>query len=174
MDFDKILELLAYCLPALITGGVAYYFFNSYLLNEDKRRNFLLKKENQNIALPLRLQAYERMTLFLERISFSKLLVRVKPSAGEKISDYQIKLIQHIEQEFEHNLAQQIYLTEAGWNAIVAAKNAQIQLIRSFTAEKGTETPAELREKLLGSTTIGESPVNAALGYVKNEVKSIF
>ncbi|MFD1316699.1 DUF7935 family protein [Namhaeicola litoreus] len=173
MDSDKILEIIAYCLPALITGGVALYFFKDFVKNENQRRIFLVKRENQKLALPLRLQAYERMALFLERISFSKLLVRVKPS-NASVSEYQNKLILHIEQEFEHNLTQQIYISDNGWNAIVSAKNAQIQIIRAMTADKSTENAEHLREKLLQKSTESESPTAIALSLVKNEVRSIF
>ena len=173
MDSDKILEIVAYCLPALITGGVALYFFKDFVRNENQRRIYLVKRKNQKLALPIRLQAYERMTLFLERISFSKLLVRVKPGDAS-VSEYQNKLILHIEQEFEHNLAQQIYLSDSAWNAIVSAKNAQIQIIRATTADKTTKTAAELREKLLQKSTASESPTALALTLVKNEVRSIF
>ena len=69
MNTDKIIELTFYTLPALITAGVAYVFLKKFIQNDDSRRRFLLMRENQKQALPLRLQAYERMALFLERIS---------------------------------------------------------------------------------------------------------
>ena len=72
MNTEKIIELAFYTLPALITGAVAYYFFQQFVVNEDNRRRFLLMKENQKDALPLRLQAYERLTLFMERINPTK------------------------------------------------------------------------------------------------------
>ena len=62
-------QILSYCIPAIIVGGIAYYFFSMHLKNEENRRRFLLLKENEKNALPLRLQAYERLTLLLERIS---------------------------------------------------------------------------------------------------------
>ncbi len=68
------LSLLAsIVLPSLITGGLAYYFFMIHLKNEDKRRSYLLLKENRKQSLPIRLQAFERVTLFLERINPSQL-----------------------------------------------------------------------------------------------------
>ncbi len=173
MEIEKILELLSYTLPAVITGLVALYFFKQHTKNEEQRRNFLLRKEKQNIALPLRLQAYERMALFLERISPTKLLVRVKPS-GDKISNYQNKLIQNIEQEFEHNLAQQIYVTDACWNTIVTSKNALIQIIRKSTAASDVENAEQLREKIIQNTMNEESPTTTALVFLKNEVKKQF
>ena len=88
MDASKLLEILAYTLPALITGTVAYYFFDLHTKNEEGRRRFLLNKEAQKDALPLRLQAFERMVLFLERINPTKLLIRLTPFSSDK-NDYE-------------------------------------------------------------------------------------
>jgi hypothetical protein len=79
MDISKMLELLSYTLPAIITGVVAYYFFNLHTKNEEGRRRYLLMKDGQKNSMPLRLQAYERMTLFLERISLANLVTRISP-----------------------------------------------------------------------------------------------
>ena len=129
MELSKLFEILLYAVPALITGMIAYYFFKEHTKNEDGRRRFLLHKDIQVNTLPIRLQAYERMALFLERISPSKLIIRVNPTSSDKNS-YESLLIANIDQEFEHNLSQQIYVSDECWNIIVAAKNATIQLIR--------------------------------------------
>lgn len=173
MDTSKIIEIISYTLPALITGGIALYFFKYHTINEENRRNFLLRKEKQNTSLPIRFQAYERMTLFLERISPAKLLVRVKPT-GNNVSHYQKKLVQNIEQEFEHNLAQQIYITDTTWNAIVTAKNTQIKIIRTIAAEEKTENAEQLREKIIQYSLENETPTNTAISVLKNEVRKNF
>jgi len=173
MDFERLIELLSYTIPALITGAVALYFFKFHTDNEEKRRNFLLLKEKQSKALPLQLQAYERMALFLERISPEKLLIRVKPN-GKNPLNYQNKLILSIDQEFEHNLAQQIYMSDSCWNAIVTAKNSTIQLIRKSHAVEGVDTAEKLREKIIQKTLEEDNPTKVALLFLKDEVKKIF
>lgn len=173
METNKWIELLSYTLPAIITGIVALYFFKYHIANEDKRRNLVLHKKKQNLTLPIRLQAYERLTLFLERIGPSKLLVRVKPTGTNSIN-YHNKLIQSIEQEFEHNLAQQIYITDSGWNAIVTAKNAVIQNIRTSAANTTIESAEQLRENIIQSSMDGESPTQLALSLLKSEIRKLF
>jgi len=173
METNKWIELLSYTLPAIITGLVALYFFKYHMNNEEKRRNFLLRKEKQNLTLPLQLQAYERLALFLERISPAKLLIRVKPTGNDPIK-YQHKLVQNIEQEFEHNLAQQIYVTEACWNAVITSKNSMIQLIRTTAANTNVDSNDLLREKIIQNTMNTDSPTTTALAFLKNEVKKIF
>ena len=123
METSKILEILAYTLPSIITGCVAYFLFNSYFNDQQNTRRWLLQKENQKDALPLRLQAFERLALFLERINPTNLLIRIKPISDNKF-DYENFVIAQIEQEFEHNLTQQIYISNACWTIIITAKNA--------------------------------------------------
>ena len=96
---NKILEILAYTIPSIITAGIAYFLFNSYFKDQQNTRSWLLQKEAQKYALPIRLQAFERMSLFLERINIIKLVVRVMPISEDK-NDYENYLIAQIEQEF--------------------------------------------------------------------------
>lgn len=170
MDYSKLIDIASYTLPSIITGGVAYYFFNSYLKNEDGRRRYLLHKDSQRHALPLRLQAYERMALFLERINPGKLLVRVAPLSTDK-NDYEALLIRHIEQEFEHNLTQQVYVSDECWNIIITAKNTIIQTIRKTTLQ--AENADKLREMILMDLAEKQSPTVLALSYIKNEITDI-
>ena len=169
MNTSKWIELLAYTLPALITGIIAYYFFNAHLKNEEGRRRYLLQKELQKEALPLRLQAYERMALFLERINPAKLLIRIAPFSDDK-NAYENFLIQQIEQEFEHNLTQQIYLSEDCWTVITTAKNSIIQNIRKATMSEKVDTSHKLREVILSNLLDKQSPSYIAVSYLKTEV----
>ena len=169
MEATKLLELLSYTLPALITGVVAYYFFDLHTKNEEGRRRFLLNKEAQEEALPIHLQAFERMTLFLERINLAKLLIRITPISEDK-NDYENYVIAQIEQEFEHNLTQQIYMSDECWTIIVTAKNATIQMIRRANLSDSVDNANKLREVILNDLMDKQSPSNAALAYIKNEV----
>ncbi len=172
MNTDKIIELAFYTLPALITGGVAYFLFNSYFKDQQNTRRWLVQRENQKQALPLRLQAYERLALLLERINLTKLLIRVAPISDDKI-DYQNFLIQHIEQEFDHNLTQQIYISDDCWLMLLTSKNAIIQNIRKTALRTDVTSANNLRETLLSNQLEAESSTTIALGYLKNEVTQI-
>ena len=173
METSKFIELLAFTIPAIVTGVVAYFFFKQHTKNEHSRRAYELMKEKQSIALPTRLQAYERMALFLERISPVKLLVRIKPTGKDKVA-YQQKLIKAIENEFEHNMAQQIYVTETCWNTLVTAKSATMNMIRTATANTSVPDAGALQEHILTTLMDQPAPSNAALSYIKEEVQKIF
>lgn len=173
MDSERLIDMLLFAIPSLITGLIAYYFFKEHTKNEDGRRRFLLKKDLQVSALPNRLQAYERLALFLERISPNKLLIRISPSHLSK-EDYESLLIQTIEQELEHNLTQQIYVSEKCWNIVLAAKNATIQLIRKGSLSEKTTSADKLREAILTEMMEKRAPSDAALSLIKEEIATIF
>lgn len=172
MELD-ILGLLLYCIPALVTGAIAFLFFREHVENESRRRDFLIQKDLQKDALPMRLQAYERISLFLERIKPSRLLVRVNPTSSNK-EDYESLLIANIEQEFDHNLAQQIYITDQCWSITSTAKNATIQMIRKATMSEKVDSADKLREALLTEMMDRRAPSDAALSFIKEEVSNIW
>jgi len=172
MDSNKIIELLFYILPALITGSVAYYFFHTFVQNEEKKRHFSLLRQNQKGSLPLKLQAYERMALFMERIDPAKLLIRITPVSTDK-SDYANFVIAQIEQEFEHNLTQQIYMSDDCWTIILTAKNSTIQMLRKAALNPDVGDADKLRELVLSSFLDKNTPSSAALAFIKNEVKDL-
>lgn len=173
MNAERIIDLFLFAIPALIVGLIAYYFFKEHTKNEDGRRRFLLKKDLQVSSVPLRLQAYERLALFLERISPNKLIIRVSPITSKK-EDYERLLIQSIEQEMEHNLSQQIYVSEKCWSIILAAKNATIQLIRKASLLEKTDTADKLREVILTEMMERRAPSDAALSFIKEEVSDLW
>lgn len=173
MNTDRIIELIFFTLPAMITGGVAYYFFNMYTKNEEGRRRYLIHREAQKNALPLRLQAYERLTLFLERVNPSKLLIRIAPQSSNK-HDYEDYLVSQIEVEFEHNLSQQIYISQESWDIVTTAKNATIQMIRKAANSSHVDSAQKLREIILQELFDKQSPSSVAIAHLKNEVSGLW
>ncbi|UJH92280.1 hypothetical protein LZ575_06965 [Antarcticibacterium sp. 1MA-6-2] len=172
MADNQLLQLFFYLLPAVVVGVVSFYFFQMHTSNEEKRRRFVLRQENQKSALPVKLQAFERMTLFIERISLGKLLLRVKP-ASNSLEEYETLLTHTIDMEFEHNLAQQIYISSECWNVIKTAKNATIGMIRKAVKREDVDTADKLREVLLTNLMDQAAPTDAALEYIKKEVRDI-
>lgn len=173
MQIDKVLEILSYTIPSVVTGGVAYYFFVKHINHEENRRRFYLHKENQKFSLPQRLQAYERMVLFLERMNPNKLMIRELPKSDDK-NTYLNQLVNAIEQEFEHNLSQQIYITDACWNVIVTAKNTTLQLLRNNAASTENSTSKDLQEAVLKEGIQEAHPSTPALTFIKKEVAELF
>ncbi len=170
---EQIIEILSYTIPSIVTGLVAYYFFSYQFRKEQNRENFKLLREDKKQLLNMRLQAYERMTLFMERINPSKLLVRVTPTDDNK-ELYVQKLVQSVEQEFEHNLSQQIYISEECWSVLVTSKNATTHIVKKTAEDSSITTAQQLREGILKRMVEGNPPSTTGLTFIKEEVKELF
>ncbi|MFI5135644.1 MAG: hypothetical protein ACHQD9_07305, partial [Chitinophagales bacterium] len=109
MNWTDVLDILKYVVPSIITFLTAYVVLKLFLGGEKDRKELEVRAAHYKDALPIRLGAYERLTLLLERITPTNLLQRVnKP--GMTSLDLQKALISNIRMEFEHNLSQQIYV----------------------------------------------------------------
>lgn len=170
---NELIEILKYTIPSIITGAVAAYFLRQTIANENNRRKFEAFNEKKKHSLPIRLQAYERMTLFLERIQPESLCYRVDTGQTNKI-EYAKSLIAHINAEFEHNLVQQIYMSPECWDVIIKSKTALMNNITALSLKEHIQTGDDLKNNLLKEQAPSESPIQIALLYVKKEVHQLF
>ena len=153
---------------AFVAIILIYKFLREYLSYQNNNK-FLSRNDSiKSDILKIKLQAYERLALFLERISLTNLLTRVHPISTKK-EDYQYLLTQTIEQEFEHNISQQIYVSEECWNIILTAKNSNIQYIRNCDSSNTILTADNFRELVLTKTIKETSSTGIALSFLKNE-----
>jgi len=111
--------------------GWMFMLLKQFIARDEKMKMFELKKEQSKISAPIRLQAYERITLLLERIHPKSLLLRVTPNNNMDVKTYMLLLQQSVQQEFEHNLSQQIYVSPKLWELVNASKNQVILEINS-------------------------------------------
>lgn len=169
---EKLIESLHYAIPSLVSGLIALYFFKEYAKSDSGLQKFRLLKEDKKLTTTLRLQAYERMTLFLERISPANLVFRIKAQNDNKKA-YELSLIHTIEQEFEHNLAQQIYISNKCWNVISTAKNTTIQLVIDASKDINVMNADALREAIIKKVVNKQAPSDTALAFIKKEVSGI-
>lgn len=167
---DKIIEGLLYTLPAIVTGAVAFYVFNGFLKQHTQEKKLELLASKKKDALPIKLQAYERMLLFCERINPVKMLLRVKP-IGDNTENYLQLLIGNIEQEFEHNMVQQIYISEQCWKVIITSKAAVINKLKQVAENSSSSN--DLRENVLLDYSKALPPTDTAIAFIKSEVRKL-
>lgn len=172
---DTFIEILKYALPSIFLLVLTYMMLSNFMDNEEKRRLYFLKKETQKSALPIRMAAYERIALFLERIHPDRLLIRV-PAKDIKAYQYRNLLVDSIRIEFEHNLSQQIYLSDEAWNLAVNAKSATVGLINNWAQEVDPKAPAfELSKHILNKVMEMENfPTKGAIRFLKSEIRANF
>lgn len=149
---------------------LAYLMLSNFTENEENRRLYFLKKETQKQALPIRMQAFERITLFLERITPNSLLVRT-PASGLSAKEYQSLLLKTIRNEFEYNLSQQIYVSEEAWQMVVTAKSATVSIVNRVAQGLPAEaTGVDLSKRILEhAMELGTFPTRNAIHYLKSE-----
>ncbi len=172
---DVLLEILKYTVPSLIIFITVFYFLKTWSRNEEARRNHEFNMQLKDDILPVRLQAYERIILFLERIAPESILLRLNRN-GMTSAQLQSELLITIRQEYEHNLAQQTYVSTEAWEKVQNAKNQIMKLIN--------ESAGELKEEASGSTLgkivlekvmeLKTPPSQQTISFLKKEVQDIF
>jgi hypothetical protein len=176
MDWADVLDILKYTLPSLITFLTAYVILKLFLSGEKERKELEVRASFYKDSLPVRLGAYERLTLFLERIAPTNLLQRVnKP--GMTAVDLQRALISNIRMEFEHNLSQQIYVTAETWMMIVQVKEEIVGIVNKVASDvpqtaSGKDLSRAIIEYFITSEQV--MPTQKALDTLKVEVKKIY
>ena len=173
---DMILEIAKYTIPAVVVLFTAILLSRSFLRMEERKRAFELRIINQKAALPVRLQAYERIALFLERIAPNNLIQRVR-RRGMSAADLHLALIQDVRKEYEHNLSQQIYISPEAWMIVSTAKEEMITILNRVAANLPINTAEKDLTKGIFEFFLDERnqmPTQKALLFIKQEVKKIY
>jgi hypothetical protein len=169
IEFGKIL------IPASIVLYGAYLLVRAFLQKEIELKRLDVRGRSIETVLPNRLQAYERMTLFLERISPQNLLVRLN-APGMPAREFHQLLLSEIRNEYNHNASQQVYMSEEVWNLIKNAKEDLIVSINDASSEMPVEaTSLDLSKKIFEkSVTKSVDPMAHALSELKKEIQQTF
>lgn len=172
---QDFLEILKYTLPSLIILAVVYIFLEKYITDKRAREANDLKKSSQDYILPVRLQAYERLMLLLERLTPTNLVLRVN---NPQFTPYQFQavLVQTIREEFDHNVAQQLYISDQGWNAVKNAKEEVIRLINTSIVDLDEfSTTGDFAKIIINRwMEMEKDPIREAQVLLKEEVKGMF
>ena len=167
-------DMLFYFLPAVLILGGMYLTIKKFMDRDRNLRMMELRQSMHKDALPLKLQAIERMVLFLERISPDTLLPRLHRggiSSGQLHSD----LLSSIRSEFEHNLTQQVYLSNEVWAEIKNAKEELLKIINTAAGETGQQaTGVHLSSKIFDLMIKDENyPHLKAIEALKKEARGL-
>ena len=171
-----ILEILKYTLPALIVFLTAYFLLTRYMNRDANLKAIELKMKRDKEIVMLRLQAYERLALFMERINFAPVITRVR-TPDMLSSELQYAIVKNIREEFEHNLSQQIYVSSNAWNLIVQAKEEMMKTVNLIGSQLPSEASAGqlINALFMGVQNAGAAlPTEQALEYLKAECRELF
>jgi hypothetical protein len=168
---EIISDILKITIPALIVFFTAWALLRNMIKDDQERRRQEIILQGARTVTPIKLQAYERIVLFLERISLESLLVRVS-TPDMTVAQLQSALLTTIRSEFEHNLSQQIYMSPQAWEVVKNARSNTIKMINSESEKiKGDAPGIELSQQLLEKVMeLEKEPTRAAIDYIKGEV----
>lgn len=172
---ETILEILKYTIPALVVMLTCYSIVQRFLNTQLRQKQIEMLRENQEITVRLRLQAYERLALFVERSHPRNLIPRVY-AQGMTVADLQQALFYSIKGEFEHNLSQQIYVTTGVWDLVRNVKEQEQNMINSIAQQLPPDAPAkDLHMRIVDYVvgTEGELPSEIALKAINEEARRI-
>jgi hypothetical protein len=168
---ETLSDILKITLPALLVLLTAWILIRNLLKNDQDKRKQELILQNSRTVIPIKLQAYERIVLFLERISLESLLVRIS-TPGTSAGQLHSALLTAIRSEFEHNLSQQIYMSPQAWEVVRNARSNMIKIINSeFEKMPKTATGMEFSKQLLETVMeLEKEPTRVAIDFIKAEV----
>ena len=169
---DYTTELIKILVPALLVLYAMYLVVRSFLNKQFDQKMIELKAKNTEVILPIRLQAYERVALLLERVSPNNMLLRLS-DPGISAFDFQHLLLKEIREEQNHNLSQQVYMSDEAWNATKNAINTIITIIQTASANMDeTKNAVDLAESIFGEMMkLENDPAIEALSIVKSELR---
>jgi hypothetical protein len=168
-------QVILYTLPSIIVFLTAYLMMRAYLQKETAQQRLQLTLENNKIITPIRLQAYERLVLLMERITPQSLIPRVyqKDMTAEQLH---LMLLSQIRKEYEHNISQQIYVSPEAWESVKTAKESIVKLINTVASNPNATKSAQEMSKIIIETyaSVEETPTEIAINKLKDEVSQFF
>ena len=175
MDISKDLaDTLLYFVPAVLVFVAMFMLLKKFLDRDYHNHLVEAKRSMQKESLPLKLQAFERLVLFLERISPNSLLLRTH-RAGVSATQLHSDLLATIRAEFEHNLSQQIYISSPAWEIVQNSKEDTLRMINNAYSQvgqhaNGMQLSSEIFEQMMKEESI---PTQKAIDFLKTEAKQL-
>ncbi len=170
-----LLDVIKYTIAGLATVALAYYLVKPHLERAEGIQLLELKKAVTNQTLPLRLQAYERMVLFIERVNPANMLIRLSATDYTAAELHSI-VVNEIRNEYQHNVTQQIYVSPMAWGVIRRVKNDTLGIVtNAVKALPEDASGLELsRTILMHLSKLEENPYDIAGAMIRKDLDDIF
>ena len=170
----------------VIILAVAVVIFGFWIIqfsnfrNEEKKRQWELKRESQKTISPIRLRAYERLTLLLERTKPEHMIMELRQNQPDAFTTWTIGqvqqyLLQTIRAEFDHNQSQQVYVSDEVWDMIINARDQMAAFVIAIAGQLPPNATVQIYIQTLMTaySSNGTTPTDKTLEYLKNEAKEL-
>lgn len=167
---EIILVAVVIVLIFLGLGGILHMMYRQ----EDKKRRFELQKESKKAISPIRVRAYERLSLLLERTQPEHMLVD-KDLIHTTITELEQDLLQTIRLEFDHNMSQQIYVSDEVWHTIMMARDEMAAFVTAMAhqMQEGSTALDYAKVMVTAYHNNGDTPHEIALDQLKKEARTL-
>ena len=172
---EIVLQLALIIIPAGAVFATVYLFLKKQSQKEIIHLQIELKKERQNFFLPSRVESYQRAVLLMERIHPNSLVMRLH-NPGLPAKSMQTDLLKAIREEYDHNVAQQIFISLNGWKMVRDSKEETIKIINLAGNQMGpVATSTDLASKIFEIVgEVGQLPTEITVDYLKKELQELF
>jgi len=171
---NTFIEILQWILPALIVLLTAWLVLNEVKKLEIQRQKQELRLKDRKAYIPVRLQAHERLLVFLERITPESLVMRLQ-RPDLTVQGIHSLFLKTIRQEWDHNVSQQLYISDETWLLI---KNARENVVRLINTEAGklkpTDPALKLSQIIIEEFAESVTPVQKAILAIKQDINALF
>jgi hypothetical protein len=170
-----LLDILKFTVAGTGVVWIAFYLFKPYLDKQNQVQLLELKRSVSTQTLPLRLQAYERVVLFIERVNPSNMLIRLN-AGGLSAAELHIIVINEIRNEFQHNVTQQIYVSCRVWAVLKRVKEDTLSLVNNAVKALPEHATAMDLSKtvLIHLTQLEDDPYEIAVNLVRQDLEELF
>ncbi len=167
---ETLLTIVQTTVPALVVFATVYVMLKNYLDQQYKLQVLSLRQKNTKHSIPLKLQAYERMTMLCERINIPNLILRLRTKEMSAV-EITNSMILAVQQEYDHNLTQQVYITDQLWDIVTLAKNEVLNEISSFSSLSAPQDNARvLIDKIKNIELSSVSAIKHSKRAIKEEL----
>jgi len=168
-------QVAIFALGGIITVAAAYFLLKNDIQNYFRFKTLEANKDGRVSLFPLRLQAYERLIVFTERINPANLLVRLHQQ-GIGVRELQAVILNDIKSEYQHNIAQQLYVDSLSWNVVRKLKDDTIAMINNVVQGlPETATGIDISKKVLQHMSgIEDNPYDLTIDHLKKDIHKLF
>ncbi|MEO8885677.1 MAG: hypothetical protein ABI367_06410 [Mucilaginibacter sp.] len=175
MNLSYLLDILKYTVAGIGIVYIAFYLFRPYLDRAESLQLLELKKTMSSQTLPLRLQAYERIVLLIERINPANMLIRLN-GPGYSAAELHSIIVAEVRDEFQHNISQQIYISSGAWAVVKRLKDDTLSIVNNAVkALPETATGLDLSKTILTHLhQLEDNPYDMGCSLIRKDLEHLF
>lgn len=172
---DVVLQIALIIFPAGAVLLTTIFFLRKETSKEVRAMQIELRKSRQEYFLPSRVEAYQRSVLLMERIHPNSLVMRLH-NPGLPARALQAEFLKAIREEYDHNVAQQLFVSPQGWQMVKNSKEETIKIINIAGNQMlATSTGMDLSAKIFEIVAeVGQLPTEITVEYLKKELQELF